>query len=120
MRWIPPTMLRETEACSFAFTTAASFAPCRSTKCTEVRLLEQILEIFTSSVQSFHHSSLSGLHVGKSVGSALTYLFIYLWLCWVFAAACSLSLVVVSGGYSSLQCTMQCIVVVSLGEEHGL
>ena len=32
-------------------------------------------------------------------------LFIYLWLCWVFVAARGLSLVVVSGGYSSLQCT---------------
>ena len=33
------------------------------------------------------------------------YLFIYLfWLCWVFFAACGLSLVA-SGGYSSLQCT---------------
>ena len=28
------------------------------------------------------------------------YLFIYFWLCWVFVAACSLSLVVASGGYS--------------------
>ena len=28
------------------------------------------------------------------------FLFIYLWLCWVFVAACGLSLVVVSGGYS--------------------
>ena len=35
------------------------------------------------------------------------YLFIYLfiyWLCWVFIAARGLSLVVVSGGYSSLRC----------------
>ena len=32
-------------------------------------------------------------------------LFIYLfWLCWVFVAARGLSLVVVSGGYSLLQC----------------
>ena len=31
------------------------------------------------------------------------YLFIYLWLCWVFIAACGLSLAAVSGGYSSLQ-----------------
>ena len=28
------------------------------------------------------------------------YLFIYFWLCWVFVAACGLSLVVASGGYS--------------------
>ena len=32
------------------------------------------------------------------------YLFIYFWLCWVFVAVRGLSLVVVSGGYSSLQC----------------
>ena len=31
-------------------------------------------------------------------------LFIYFWLCWVFLAARRLSLVVVSGGYSSLLC----------------
>ena len=30
--------------------------------------------------------------------------FIYLWLCWVFIAACGLSLVAASGGYSSLRC----------------
>ena len=33
------------------------------------------------------------------------YLSIYLWLRWVFVAARGLSLVVASGGYSSLQCT---------------
>ena len=32
-------------------------------------------------------------------------LFIYFWLHWVFVAALGLSLVVASGGYSSLQCT---------------
>ena len=32
-------------------------------------------------------------------------LFIYFWLRWVFVAARGLSLVAVSGGYSSLQCT---------------
>ena len=31
--------------------------------------------------------------------------FIYFWLCWVFIAVCGLSLVVVNGGYSSMQCT---------------
>ena len=31
-------------------------------------------------------------------------LFIYFWLHWVFVAACGLSLVAVSGGYSSLWC----------------
>ena len=28
----------------------------------------------------------------------------YFWLCWVFIAACGLSLVAASGGYSSLRC----------------
>ena len=32
-------------------------------------------------------------------------IFIYFWLHWVFVAAHGLSLVVVSGGYPSLQCT---------------
>ena len=32
------------------------------------------------------------------------YLFIYLWLCWVFASARGPSLVVASGGHSSLRC----------------
>ena len=32
-------------------------------------------------------------------------LFIYFWLHWVFVAACGLSLVVSSGGYSLLRCT---------------
>ena len=30
--------------------------------------------------------------------------FIYFWLYWVFVAVCSLSLVAVRGGYSSLRC----------------
>ena len=33
------------------------------------------------------------------------YLFIYFWLRWVFVAVCRLSLVVASGGYSSLWST---------------
>ena len=28
----------------------------------------------------------------------------FFWLCWVFGAVCGLSLVVVCGGYTSLQC----------------
>ena len=31
-------------------------------------------------------------------------LFFYFWLCWVFVAVCGLSLVMASGGYSSLWC----------------
>ena len=30
--------------------------------------------------------------------------FFYFWLCWVFVAECRLSLIVASGGYSSLWC----------------
>ena len=48
----------------------------------------------------------------------LFYLF-YFWLCWVFVAAHRLSLVVASGGYSSLGCRLL-IAVASLVEEHGL
>ena len=33
------------------------------------------------------------------------FIYIYFWLHWVFVAACRLSLVVASGGYSSLWCT---------------
>ena len=33
------------------------------------------------------------------------YLFIYFWLCWIFVSVQGLSLVAVSGGHSSLQCT---------------
>ena len=35
----------------------------------------------------------------------LIYLFVYFWLCWVFIAVHGLSLVVVSGAYSSLWCS---------------
>ena len=49
-------------------------------------------------------------NLGKNETKFALYLFIYLfiylflWLCWVFVAACGLSLVVASGGYSSLRC----------------
>ena len=46
--------------------------------------------------------------------------FIYFWLCWVFIAACSLSLVVVSGGYSLVMVLGLLIVVASLVSVHGL
>ena len=39
-----------------------------------------------------------------SVCLFLKILFIYFWLCWVFVAACGLSLVAVSGCYSLLRC----------------
>ena len=47
------------------------------------------------------------------------FLFVYFWLCWVFVAMHTLSLVVVSGVYSSLQCGLL-IAVASLVAEHGL
>ena len=43
------------------------------------------------------------LEMSNPVLSFLIYI-IYFWLCWVFVAAHGLSLVVVSGGYSSLRC----------------
>ena len=43
--------------------------------------------------------------VGRSSGEKSKIFFIYLfWLRWVFVAACGLSLVAASGGYSSLRC----------------
>ena len=32
-------------------------------------------------------------------------IYLFIWLCWVFVAACGLSLVAASGGYSLLRCT---------------
>ena len=50
--------------------------------------------------------------------------FIYLfWLCWVFVAARGLSLVVASGGYSSLQCVgfslLWLLLLQSTGSRHA-
>ena len=61
----------------------------------------------------YRHSRISSGHTGSLeplleplLNLFLINLFIYFnfWLCWVFVAAFGLSLVVVSGGYSSLQC----------------
>ena len=46
-------------------------------------------------------------------------LFIYFWLCWVFVAACGLSLVAASGGYS-VAVRGLLIAVASLVAEHRL
>ena len=50
------------------------------------------------------------------------YLFIYFWLCWVFVAACGLSLVAASGGYFSLPCagfSLQWLLLLwSMGSRH--
>ena len=40
----------------------------------------------------------------SSVFYFIYYYFLNFWLCWVFIVVCRLSLVVVSGGYSSLWC----------------
>ena len=45
------------------------------------------------------------------------YLFIHLWLCWVFIAACGLSLVSTSRGYSLVAMHGLLIEVASLAEE---
>ena len=52
---------------------------------------------------------------------AVLYLLIYLfiWLCWVFVAACGLSLVAASEGYS-VAVRRLLIAVASLVAEHGL
>ena len=44
------------------------------------------------------------LHNHNSISLSLFFFYhlFYFWLCWVFVAACGLSLVVASGGYSSL------------------
>ena len=51
------------------------------------------------------------------------YKFIYFWLCWVFVAACGLSLVAASGGYSSLRCRgflLWCLLLLwSTGSRHA-
>ena len=51
------------------------------------------------------------------------YLFIYLWLCWVFIAACGLSLVSASRGYSLLRCAgfsfLWLLVLRSTGSRHA-
>ena len=46
--------------------------------------------------------------------------FIYLWLCWVFVSVRGLSLVVASGGHSSLRCAGPLTVAASLVVEHRL
>ena len=46
--------------------------------------------------------------------------FIYFWLCWIFVAACGLSLVVVSGGLLFVVMCRLLIAVASLVSEHGL
>ena len=51
----------------------------------------------------------------------LKYIYIYIyWLCWVFVAACGLSLVVESRGYSLVVVHGLLIAVASLVAEHGL
>ena len=45
---------------------------------------------------------------------------IYFWLCWVFVAARGLSLVVVSGSYSSLWCAGFSLWWLLFVAEHGL
>ena len=49
----------------------------------------------------------------------LSYLFIYFWLHWVFVGARGLSVVAVSGGYSSFVVRGLLIVVASVVAEHG-
>jgi len=48
---------------------------------------------------------LDGMFLRAELFHIHSYSFIYFWLCWIFAGAHRLSLVVASGGYSSLRCT---------------
>ena len=48
------------------------------------------------------------------------FLFIYFWLCWVFVAACGLSLVVASWGLLFVAVLKPITVVASLAAEHRL
>ena len=50
----------------------------------------------------------------------LFYLFFFFWLCWVFLAEHSLSLVLVSRGYSLVEVHWFLILLASLIAEHGL
>ena len=57
-------------------------------------------------------------------GQLLFFLEIYLfWLCWVFVAACKLSLAAASGGYTSLQCAgfslRWLLLLQSMGSRHA-
>ena len=71
-------------------------------------------------VWGFVHYQLSLINLFSTQYSLfLFFKFIYLWLRWVFVAARRLSLVAVSGGYSSLRCTgfsLRWLLV----SEHGL
>ena len=65
-------------------------------------------------------SSLDGKQNHSFFFLNLFILFIDFWLHWVFVAARGLSLVVASGGYSSVAVRGLLIAVASLVEEHGL
>ena len=63
----------------------------------------------------------SGMVFGEAVNFLLL-LFIYFWLRWVFVAAHGLSLVALSGGYSSLQCvgfSLRWLLLLSMGSRHA-
>ena len=51
---------------------------------------------------------------------SVVFCFIYFGLCWILVAACGLSLVAVSGGYSVVVLHRLLIAVASLVVEHGL
>ena len=46
--------------------------------------------------------------------------YLFIWLCWVFTAECSLSLAAVSGGYSLVAVSRLLIAAASLVAEHRL
>ena len=66
----------------------------------EPPIVAALIYIPTNYIQGFPF-----LHILISICYLWSFFFFYFWLCWFFVAAHRLSLVAVSGGYSSLQCT---------------
>ena len=63
-----------------------------------------LLKLFSLLHFIFFKLATTELKITRYFFKIYLFLFIYFWLCWVFVAARGLSLVAVSGGYSSLQC----------------
>ena len=77
----------------------SSYSICRIYKSIPlVSTVMQLLEEFREMVVQGKHCLLKECHCEVGFFLILIYLF-YFWLCWVFVAACGLSLVAASGGY---------------------
>ena len=93
--WLLPASVQLSEKSRISFHSAES--------CLISRLCQTPLSLSWFNLQEFRLSP----HITGHFSGLLyiIYVFIYFWLCWVFVAACRLSLVAVSGDYSSLRCT---------------